>query len=131
MLTRWSCVLKIDRVTSVGGSDISDLQYSRYITARWEYADDLKVMRATGGKLMTQRKTALVVEVEPCGLVWRKSSRSNPDKDPKCVEVAAFGSLTHVRDSKSPVGAKLTFPAFAWSSFLLDISAGRCPTNDA
>jgi hypothetical protein len=47
---------------------------------------------------------------------WRKSSHSGTDTN--CVEVAGFGHLVAVRDSKDPAGAALTFSPAAWTSFV-------------
>ncbi|GAA3372756.1 hypothetical protein GCM10020367_29330 [Streptomyces sannanensis] len=49
---------------------------------------------------------------------WRKSSYSNPDGG-SCVEVAdGFPGLVPVRDSKTPEGPVLVFPATAWKAFV-------------
>ncbi|MGW8379302.1 DUF397 domain-containing protein [Streptomyces sp. ODS28] len=51
-------------------------------------------------------------------LDWRKSSHSSGEGG-ACVEVANCRPHTvHVRDSKNPGGATLTFSAAAWASFL-------------
>ncbi|WP_406455824.1 DUF397 domain-containing protein [Streptomyces sp. NBC_01622] len=51
---------------------------------------------------------------------WRKSSYSGPDDGNNCVEIATSPTCTHVsaRDSKTPAGAMLTFPAGAFATFL-------------
>ncbi|WP_411095050.1 DUF397 domain-containing protein [Streptomyces sp. 021-3] len=58
---------------------------------------------------------------------WRKSSYS--DNGGACVEVAANLVPTHalvpVRDSKTPSGPVLTFPATAFSSFVAGVKAGE------
>ncbi|MFF2812728.1 DUF397 domain-containing protein [Streptomyces sp. NPDC058000] len=48
--------------------------------------------------------------------VFRKSSYSN--QDGACVEIAPTSTGGHaVRDSKTPAGPRLVFPAGAWSAF--------------
>ncbi|MFF3607087.1 DUF397 domain-containing protein [Streptomyces sp. NPDC002463] len=57
--------------------------------------------------------------------VWRKSSYSNPDGG-QCVEVADdFAPVVPVRDSKTPRGPVLVFPASGWSSFVTAIKGGQ------
>ncbi len=55
---------------------------------------------------------------------WRKSTRSIGATN--CVEVA---DLPHggraVRDSKSPAGAMLRFPAAQWAAFSAGLRAGE------
>ncbi|MBF4135677.1 DUF397 domain-containing protein [Streptomyces albidoflavus] len=62
----------------------------------------------------------------PNSLYWHKPSYS--DNGGACVEVAANLVPTHglvpVRDSKTPSGPVLTFPATAFSSFVAGIKAG-------
>ncbi|MEV5404873.1 DUF397 domain-containing protein [Streptomyces albidoflavus] len=57
---------------------------------------------------------------------WRKSSHSS--NGGACIEVAANLVPTHdlvpVRDSKTPSGPVLTFPATAFSSFVAGVKAG-------
>ncbi|MER6881788.1 DUF397 domain-containing protein [Streptomyces althioticus] len=49
---------------------------------------------------------------------WFKSSYSSgPDGD-SCVEVAITPRTVHVRDSKTPVGARLALTPTAWTRFL-------------
>ncbi|WP_374205853.1 DUF397 domain-containing protein [Crossiella sp. S99.2] len=75
---------------------------------------------------MDRRTSARVVEDDPAGLVWIKSSRS-PDGHGQCVEVAAGDDIVHVRTSRNRGGARLTFSADSWSSFLGSVVAGRIP----
>ncbi|MGW0560159.1 DUF397 domain-containing protein [Streptomyces sp. NPDC003016] len=49
---------------------------------------------------------------------WRKSTYSN-GQGGDCVEIAdGFPELAPVRDSKSPDGPVLLFPAGAWAAFV-------------
>lgn len=47
---------------------------------------------------------------------WRKSSHSGGGND--CVEIAAAGGSTAVRDSKNPTGPILSFGPAGWAAFL-------------
>ncbi|MFE1755417.1 DUF397 domain-containing protein [Streptomyces anandii] len=49
-------------------------------------------------------------------LHWRKSSYSGDSSN--CVEIAAAHKAIHIRDSKTPTGAQLTFPPAAWARFI-------------
>lgn len=57
-------------------------------------------------------------------LRWRKSGASGADG---CVEVAMRDDLAqvHVRDSKVPDGAVLTFTAREWDAFLEGVRNGE------
>ncbi|AVH94961.1 MULTISPECIES: DUF397 domain-containing protein [Streptomyces] len=57
---------------------------------------------------------------------WRRSSHSNQDGG-ACVEVSDdFAPLVvPVRDSKTPHGPALVFPAGGWSSFVKAVKGGR------
>ncbi|MFC8898952.1 DUF397 domain-containing protein [Streptomyces cinereoruber] len=58
-------------------------------------------------------------------VAWRKSSYSNPDGG-ACIEISDdFAPLVPVRDSKSPHGPALVFPATGWSSFITAVKDGR------
>ncbi|MEV6122218.1 DUF397 domain-containing protein [Streptomyces sp. NPDC052077] len=50
-------------------------------------------------------------------LEWFKSSYSSND-GPQCVEVALAGTAVHVRDSKTPHTARLSFADASWAGFL-------------
>lgn len=51
-----------------------------------------------------------------CQLSWRKSSYSGSGGG-DCVEVASTPAAVHVRDSKRPMAASLTFSAEQWAAF--------------
>jgi hypothetical protein len=54
-------------------------------------------------------------------LRWRKSSYSEGGAD-NCVEVAeGLPAVVPVRDSKTPHGPVLRFPATAWTAFLRNV----------
>ncbi|MFD3577853.1 DUF397 domain-containing protein [Streptomyces sp. NPDC058644] len=48
---------------------------------------------------------------------WRKSSYSN-GMGGECVEVAVLTTAVAVRDSKVPLGLRITFNARAWGHFM-------------
>lgn len=56
---------------------------------------------------------------------WRKSSYSNSEGG-SCVEVLdGYPSGVPVRDSKTPHGPALVFPAAGWSSFVAAVKGGE------
>ncbi|WP_175412552.1 DUF397 domain-containing protein [Streptomyces sp. TRM64462] len=56
---------------------------------------------------------------------WRKSSYSNPDGG-QCVEISDdFTTVVPVRDSKTPNGPVLVFPAGGWAAFVGAVRGGR------
>jgi hypothetical protein len=59
--------------------------------------------------------------LDPTVVAWRKSSYSEGG-DGNCVEVAeGLPGVVPVRDSKTPHGPVLRFPATAWTAFLRDV----------
>ncbi|WP_406148129.1 DUF397 domain-containing protein [Streptomyces sp. NBC_01012] len=55
---------------------------------------------------------------------WRKSSYSDGGGT-NCIEVAdGFPGLVPVRDSKTPTGPVLVFPAHTWSAFVEEVRGG-------
>jgi hypothetical protein len=59
---------------------------------------------------------------------WRKSSYSEGGAD-NCVEVAdGLPAVVPIRDSKSPHGPVLRFPATAWMAFLDTLKGPDYPT---
>ncbi|MEU6771152.1 DUF397 domain-containing protein [Streptomyces sp. NPDC046759] len=50
--------------------------------------------------------------------IWQKSSFSGGGQGDACVEVANRRAHIAVRDSKTPAGATLTFPAAAFVPFV-------------
>lgn len=58
---------------------------------------------------------------------WRKSSYSNTEGG-SCIEVLdGYPMGVPVRDSKSPHGPALLFPAAGWSSFVTAVKDGEFP----
>ncbi|WP_411135348.1 DUF397 domain-containing protein [Streptomyces sp. C10] len=54
----------------------------------------------------------------PGAALWRKSSYSSGDPD-NCLEVSdAHPGIVPVRDSKTPHGPALVFPAAGWNAFV-------------
>jgi hypothetical protein len=51
-------------------------------------------------------------------LIWFKSSYSDSSNPSDCVEVAIAPAAVHVRDSKTPHGARLTVSPAAWRRFV-------------
>jgi hypothetical protein len=72
---------------------------------------------------VARRSSAHVVEVEPSGIPWVKSSASNGN-DTNCVEVVLGSDLVLLRDSKDREGPRLAFPAAGWTAFLLNLRTG-------
>ena len=71
---------------------------------------------------MARRSSAYVVEVEPSGIRWVKSSASGGD-DTNCVEVVLGADLVLLRDSKDRPGPRLAFPVAEWAAFLTNLQA--------
>jgi hypothetical protein len=61
-----------------------------------------------------------VVEVEPSGIRWVKSSASNSGSD-TCVEVAFVRDVILMRDSKDRSGLRLSFSAAPWAAFVASL----------
>jgi uncharacterized protein DUF397 len=71
---------------------------------------------------VARRSSAYVVEVEPSGIRWVKSSASSGG-DSNCVEAVLGADLVLLRDSKDRPGPRLTFPAAGWTAFLGNLRA--------
>ncbi|GAA3169649.1 DUF397 domain-containing protein [Streptomyces virens] len=54
---------------------------------------------------------------EPTRLAWFKSSHSG-NEGGECLEAAVTPGAIHIRDSKAPARARLSFPAVEWSAFV-------------
>lgn len=65
---------------------------------------------------MGQHAQPQVVEIEPSGVVWVKSSVSS-GSDSGCVELSR-GKLVMIRDSRDRNGPHLSFPRQALQAFL-------------
>ena len=58
---------------------------------------------------------------------WRKSSYSD-DNGGNCLEVSdTHPGLVPVRDSKTPHGPALVFPAVGWTAFVEAVKDGQLP----
>lgn len=63
-----------------------------------------------------------MAEPEHAGILWRKSTVSNPSE---CVEVAFVGESVLMRHSKDPSGPRLTFSLAEWAAFLSGVRRGE------
>lgn len=57
------------------------------------------------------------------GATWRTSSRSATQGE--CVEIAHAPTVTGIRDSKNPTGARLILTPLQWASFLSQVKNGE------
>ncbi|PKK12201.1 DUF397 domain-containing protein [Thermomonospora sp. CIF 1] len=57
-------------------------------------------------------------------VTWRKSSKSTTTGN-ECVELAAFGDVVAVRDSKNPDGARLVLRSAGFRRLVEDVRRGR------
>ena len=72
--------------------------------------------------------TELIIRDAAALTGWRKSSYSNSEGG-SCIEVLdGYPSGVPVRDSKTPHGPALVFPAHGWSSFVIAVKSGEFPT---
>ena len=67
--------------------------------------------------------THLLVRDGLDGLQWQKSLRSAVNG--ACVEVALWGIMVAVRDSKQPQGPALTYTRDEWAAFLDGVKKGE------
>ncbi|MFE3082220.1 DUF397 domain-containing protein [Streptomyces albidoflavus] len=58
---------------------------------------------------------------------WRKSSYSNTEGGSWVEVLAAFPSGVLVRDSKTPQGPAVVFPATSWSAFVTALWSDAVP----
>jgi hypothetical protein len=72
---------------------------------------------------VARRSSAYVVEVEPSGIRWVKSSASS-SADTNCVEVVLGADVILLRDSKDRPGPRLAFPSAGWVAFLAGLRTG-------
>ncbi|MEU8652933.1 DUF397 domain-containing protein [Streptomyces sp. NPDC048737] len=61
--------------------------------------------------------------VEHAPRAWFKSSYSG-NEGGECLEAATAPDAIHVRDSKAPARAQLTFSATEWTAFLAFVARG-------
>jgi uncharacterized protein DUF397 len=67
-----------------------------------------------------ERNRAIVVEVEPSGLTWRKSTASGSSGS-ACVEAASLPNSVLIRNSRNRKGARLSFRYLAWKALLASV----------
>jgi hypothetical protein len=67
-----------------------------------------------------------LITIDPSAVRWRKSTRSGPDGNSACVEVAFLdnGDVA-VRDSKDRQGPALVFRSHEWTAFVGGIKEGE------
>ena len=70
-----------------------------------------------------------MADSEQAGILWRKSTASNPSE---CVEVAFVGESVLLRHSQEPSGRMLTFSLPEWTAFLTGVRRGEFdhPSNE-
>ncbi|WP_210572782.1 DUF397 domain-containing protein [Streptomyces sp. GESEQ-4] len=61
---------------------------------------------------------------------WRKSSYSGPGDGDSCVEIANSPTHIAIRDSKTPAGATITFPAGAFTPFIEALKPAHSTVTD-
>lgn len=69
-----------------------------------------------------ERNRATIVEIEPTGLTWRKSTSSAGSGD-ACVETAVVRASVLVRNSRDRHGARLTISTPAWVALVAAATA--------
>jgi len=73
-----------------------------------------------------------VTDSEQTHIIWHKSTAS---AETDCVEVATVGESVLVRNSRDPLGSKLSFSRQEWAAFLMGVSNAEFtlsqPSNDA
>lgn len=67
---------------------------------------------------MAVRNAGWTVEIDSSGLRWSKSSASGGGDGQNCVEIAWFGAVVLVRNSRDRAGARLAIPAGSWAAFV-------------
>jgi hypothetical protein len=71
-----------------------------------------------------ERNRAIIVEVEPFGLTWRKSTTSGQPNS-ACVEAASTRDSVLIRNSRDRGGARLSFAHSAWKALLASAREGE------
>jgi hypothetical protein len=67
-----------------------------------------------------------LITIDPSAVRWRKSTRSGPDGNSACVEVAFLGDDgIAVRDSKDRKGPVLSFTPTEWAAFVDGVKDGE------
>jgi hypothetical protein len=73
---------------------------------------------------VARRSNAHVVEVEPSGIRWVKSSVSGTNAESSCLEVALLADSVLVRDSKDRPGPRLTIAVAGWAALIESLRMG-------
>lgn len=63
-----------------------------------------------------------MTDSEQAGILWRKSTASNPSE---CAEVAFVRESVLMRHSQDPSGPVLTFSQAEWAAFLTGVRRGE------
>jgi hypothetical protein len=67
-----------------------------------------------------------LIRIDPSAVRWRKSTRSGPDGNSACVEVAFLDDNgIVVRDSKDREGPALSFSPTEWAAFIGGVKDGE------
>lgn len=69
-----------------------------------------------------------MTHVESAGVVWRKSTASQPNGE--CVEVTFSSQRVQVRHSRDPHGSVLSFSHSEWRAFLAGARNGEFDLPD-
>ncbi len=96
------------------GGDCIEVSHDFLSVATWRKSS---YSNSTGGECLEITEDFLTA-------AWRKSTYSNPDGG-ECLEVSDdYEAVVPVRDSKTPHGPVLVFPAVGWAAFVTAVKSG-------